>query len=65
MGEREKGVATAPCPSCGKDRPLAEQADGGTAATNCPDCYPAPEPEKASKSAPAREQGTPSAKEES
>lgn len=42
MTTREKGVATAPCPSCGKDQPLVEQKDGGMAAETCSKCYPAP-----------------------
>jgi hypothetical protein len=37
---REKGVATAPCPDCGKDRPLEEQPDGALAAQTCSKCFP-------------------------
>lgn len=59
MAEREKGVATVPCPNCGSDRPVSEQADGSKVAEACPKCYPAVEPETASApTTPAREAGT-------
>lgn len=61
MAEREKGVATVPCPTCGADLPVVEQADGSVAGQTCPQCYPSEGSEKASadQTAPAREQGTP------
>lgn len=43
MSQREKGVATVPCPSCGADLPVEQQADGATAAGTCPKCYPSTE----------------------
>lgn len=61
MPTREKGVATAPCPSCGKDLPLVQQADGSMATEACPKCH-RPPTKKAEKAAadslPSRETGT-------
>lgn len=62
MTEREKGVASAACPNCGKELALSEQLDGGMAAETCTSCHPADEPskktEKASASSTPRERGT-------
>ena len=41
MTGREKGAATAPCPECGRDRPLEQQADGSFAASAHTTCFPA------------------------
>lgn len=61
---REKGVETMPCPNCGNDRPVAEQADGSKVAESCPKCWPtAPEKEKAAHSS-HREHGTDTKKED-
>lgn len=61
MTEREKGVETLSCPSCGTDLNPVEQPDGATAYETCPSCYPSqqpePEPEKASRKT-RREAGT-------
>ena len=45
---REKGVATTPCPGCGADLPVAGQPDGSLAASACPRCHPPARPEQAS-----------------
>ncbi|GAB3863407.1 hypothetical protein GCM10028801_30960 [Nocardioides maradonensis] len=43
--EREKGVISAPCYSCGAALPTVEQPDGGCAAVPCPGCTKAaPQP---------------------
>lgn len=55
---REKGVATAPCPTCGKDLPLHEQPDGGWATATCSKCHPMKKAEKAAAPEPGREIGT-------
>ena len=62
MAEREKGVASTACPSCGNELNPVEQPDGATAYETCHTCYPTteptPEPEKASSRQPSREAGT-------
>lgn len=58
MATREKGVATAPCPECGKDLPLYEQADGSFTTDTCTKCHPKSRKEKAAAPAPGREVGT-------
>ena len=58
MAEREKGVASAPCPNCGTDLNAVTQPDGATAYEVCPKCYSTPEPEKASVKRTPRETGT-------
>lgn len=66
MTNREKGVATAPCPSCSTDLKRVTLPDGGVTTETCPKCSPAPE--KASKASTAsvrRETGTDITKEES
>lgn len=59
MAQREKGVATAPCPDCGTDLNAIDQPDGAVAYETCGSCYPTQEaePEKASRPA-SRETGT-------
>jgi hypothetical protein len=58
MVEREKGVATAPCPSCGTDLNAVSQPDGATAYEVCPKCYSQPKPETAAQKRTPRETGT-------
>jgi hypothetical protein len=64
MTEREKGVDSVACPTCGKELAVSDQPDGSTAAETCAACYPQEEPkaEKASVAAQAvvqpRETGT-------
>lgn len=56
---REKGVHTTPCPTCGNELKQVELDDGGVTTEVCSTCSPEPErePEKASKTQ-ARETGT-------
>lgn len=58
MVEREKGVATAPCPNCGTVLNAVSQPDGATAYEVCPKCYSQPKSEKASAKRTPRETGT-------
>lgn len=59
MTDREKGVATAPCPTCGTDLPVTEQPDGGLALATCSNCLKTEEPETASEAPQTRrERGT-------
>lgn len=65
MSGREKGVASAPCPECGRDLAIINQPDGGVSTEACGKCFPAAkksETEKAAKAAKktaaAREVGT-------
>jgi hypothetical protein len=55
MAERELGVETLPCETCGTDRPVEEQPDGSIAATRCTKCHTIHE--RASKSQ-SREKAT-------
>ena len=62
MAEREKGVATRPCPNCGAELNPVDQPDGAVAYETCSNCYPTesstePVSEKASR-ATRRETGT-------
>lgn len=57
MAEREKGVASTPCPNCGTDLNAVTQLDGATAYEVCSKCYSQPKPEKAAQRTP-RETGT-------
>lgn len=58
MADREKGVASAPCPNCGTELNAVELPDGATAYEVCPKCYPAqPAPEQAAQTT-TRETGT-------
>lgn len=60
MAGREKGVATAPCPTCGHDLNQIVQADGGVAYEACPSCYPPAAGQKeVAAAAPKREKATP------
>lgn len=61
MTDREKGVASLACPSCGNELALSDQPDGSVAAETCTSCHPADAPkkaEKASASSVPRERGT-------
>jgi hypothetical protein len=40
MTEREKGVETAACPTCGNELAVHDQLDGSKAAETCASCYP-------------------------
>lgn len=62
MTDREKGVASLACPSCGNELALSDQPDGSVAAETCASCYPADKPnkktEKAAVDSTPRERGT-------
>lgn len=66
MTEREKGVESAACPTCGNELAVSDQPDGSIAAETCANCHPqkAEEPTKAEKASatqavvPPRETGT-------
>lgn len=40
MTEREKGVQSVACPTCGNELAVADQPDGSLAAETCAACYP-------------------------
>lgn len=40
--EREVGVESMDCPTCGKKLATEEQPDGSVVAANCTKCHPAP-----------------------
>lgn len=40
--DREVGVESTDCPSCGKKLAAEEQPDGSVAAANCTKCHPKP-----------------------
>lgn len=40
MTEREKGVESAACPTCGNELAVSDQPDGSVAADTCANCYP-------------------------
>lgn len=63
MPNREKGVESVVCPTCGNELVVSEQLDGGVAAETCATCYPAeaqdqPQVETASAVPAPRERGT-------
>jgi hypothetical protein len=59
MTAREKGVASTPCPNCGRGLKQVVLPDGGVSAETCPKCYGKPEKAKAaSVDLPEREKGT-------
>ena len=58
MSNREKGVATVPCPNCSTDLKRVTQADGGVAAETCPKCYPSSEKASKPSASATRETGT-------
>lgn len=67
MSEREKGVESVACPTCGNELALKDQPDGSVAAETCSNCYPQNEPqqtETASAAEAPRERGTRVAKKE-
>lgn len=64
MTEREKGVASVACPTCGNELAVSDQPDGSAAAETCASCYPQKadtkkaEKASASKATTPRETGT-------
>jgi len=40
MTEREKGVESAACPTCGNELAVSDQPDGSVAAETCAACHP-------------------------
>jgi hypothetical protein len=40
MTEREKGVESVACPTCGNELAVSDQPDGSLAAETCASCYP-------------------------
>lgn len=63
MPNREKGVESVACPSCGNDLVVSDQLDGGVAAETCTTCHPGeaqeqPQAETASAAPAPRERGT-------
>lgn len=40
MTEREKGVESAACPTCGNELAVSDQPDGSIAAETCANCHP-------------------------
>lgn len=63
MPNREKGVESVVCPTCGNELVVSEQLDGGVAAETCTTCHPAeaqeqPQVETAAAVPAPRERGT-------
>lgn len=58
MAEREKGVASAPCPNCGTSLNAVTQPDGGAAYERCDKCYPATVKHEKAAKVTRRETGT-------
>ena len=40
MTDREKGVESVACPTCGNELAVSDQPDGSLAAETCASCYP-------------------------